>query len=128
MSNTLRYAKSHEWVQDNGDGTATVGISSHAQESLGDIVFVELPDTGAELEAGEEFGVVESVKAASDVYSPISGEVLEVNEALEDSPELINSDPYGEGWIMKLSLPNASELEQLLDAKGYQAIVDAEND
>ncbi len=130
MSNipsNLRFAKSHEWVLDNGDGTATVGISDHAQELLGDVVFVELPEVGRTLEAGEEFSLVESVKAASDVYSPVSGEVIAVNEALEDAPETLNEDPYTEGWIAKVRLSNSDELSALLDASAYQAVVaDAE--
>lgn len=120
----LRYAKSHEWVRDNGDGTATIGISDFAQDELGDVVFVELPEVGTMLEAGEDFGVVESVKAASDIYAPISGEVVEANEVLEDSPETINESAYEEGWLIKVSIGDAAELDNLLDAAGYQAMVD----
>ncbi|CBV42411.1 glycine cleavage system protein GcvH [Halomonas elongata] len=122
----LRYAESHEWIQDNGDGTVTIGITDHAQQSLGDVVFVELPEVGASLAKGDEFGVVESVKAASDLYAPVSGEVVEVNESLEDAPESINESPYEDAWIMKVRLEDGSDLEDLLDADAYQAIADAE--
>ncbi|MWJ28419.1 glycine cleavage system protein GcvH [Halomonas sediminis] len=130
MSNVpaeLRYAKSHEWVLDNQDGTVTVGITDHAQEALGDVVFVELPDVGRALARGDEFGVIESVKAASDLYSPVQGEVIEVNEILEDSPETINEAPYEAGWIMKVRLDEASSIEGLLDAQAYQATINAED-
>lgn len=126
MSNVLsnlKYAASHEWVLDNGDGTVTVGISDHAQELLGDVVFVELPEVGRELSAGEEFSLVESVKAASDIYAPISGEVVAVNEDLEDAPETVNEESYEGGWIAKIKLADASELENLLDADAYTAKV-----
>lgn len=113
------YSDSHEWLQDNGDGTATVGISDHAQEALGDLVFVELPSAGDSLSAKQACAVVESVKAASDIYSPISGEVVEVNELLSDTPELINSDAYGEGWIFRLKIADAGEIDALLDAEAY---------
>jgi glycine cleavage system H protein len=122
----LHYAESHEWIKDNGDGTVTIGITDHAQEALGDVVFVELPEVGASLAKDDEFGVVESVKAASDLYAPLAGEVLEVNEALEDSPESLNESPYEDAWIMKLRPDNASDLETLLDADGYKAFIDAE--
>ena len=122
----LKYAKSHEWVLDNGDGTATVGITAHAQEALGDVVFVELPEVGRELAAGDEFGVVESVKAASDLYSPVGGEVLEVNSALEDAPETINASPFEAGWIMKVRFSDAGDLENLLDADAYEQTAEAE--
>ena len=114
-----KYAKTHEWARDNGDGTVTVGISEHAQDSLGDIVFVELPEVGQEVVAGAEFGVVESVKAASDLYSPVSGEVTEVNDSLESAPETINEDPFEAGWIMKVKASDESELDSLLDADAY---------
>ena len=123
----LRYAKSHEWVRDEGDGTATVGITDHAQEMLGDLVFVEVPEVGETVEAGGDCAVVESVKAASDVYSPVSGEVLEVNEILNDAPETINEDAFGEGWLYKVKLSDESEMEGLLDAAGYDAML-AEED
>jgi glycine cleavage system H protein len=124
MSNVpanLKYASSHEWVLDNGDGTVTVGISDHAQEQLGDVVFVELPEVGREVEAGEEFSVVESVKAASDIYSPVSGEVVEANEALEDSPETINEEAFEGGWIAKIKLAEGTDLSNLMDATAYEA-------
>jgi glycine cleavage system H protein len=118
----LRYARSHEWARVEDDGTVTVGISDHAQEALGDVVFVELPEPGAELAAGDEAGVVESVKAASDIYAPISGRVIAVNETLEDTPETVNSDPYQDGWFFRLQPQDVSEVESgLLDAEGYQA-------
>ncbi|MCE0732187.1 glycine cleavage system protein GcvH [Halomonas sp. G15] len=123
----LRYAESHEWVLDNGDGTVTIGISDHAQESLGDVVFVELPEVGRTLELKEEFGVVESVKAASDLYAPVAGEVIEVNEALEDAPETLNESPYEDGWIMKVRLEDATQLDDLLDADGYEAVASADD-
>ena len=116
----LKYASSHEWVRVEADGTAYVGITDHAQAALGDLVFVELPDVEATLAAAEEAGVVESVKAASDIYSPVSGEVIAVNEALEDAPELINSDPYGDGWIFRIRLSDQEELEDLLSADEYE--------
>ncbi len=121
----LRYAASHEWARLEAEGSVTVGISDHAQEALGDVVFVELPELGKQLAAGQEAGVVESVKAASDIYSPISGEVIAINEALTDSPENVNTDPYG-SWFYKLQPSNAAELDKLLDAAGYQAACDAD--
>ncbi len=127
MSNiptNLRFAKSHEWVLDNGDGTVTVGISDHAQELLGDVVFVELPELGREVNAGDDFSLVESVKAASDVYSPVSGEVIAVNDALEESPELINESPYGDAWIAKLKVSDAGQIAALMDAQAYEATID----
>jgi glycine cleavage system H protein len=117
----LRYSKEHEWVRSDGS-TATIGITSFAADELGDIVFVELPGPGARLKQFESFGVVESVKAVSDLYAPVSGEVTEVNEALRDSPELLNSDAFGEGWICRLTLADPGELEQLMDAAGYQEL------
>ena len=130
MSNAptdLRYAKSHEWVRDEGDGTATVGISDHAQELLGDLVFVDPPGIGDTVEAGGDCAVVESVKAASDVYSPVSGEVVAINEALGDAPETINEDAFGEGWIVKVKMSDVAELDGLLDTAGYAALL-AEED
>ncbi len=121
----LKYLSSHEWVRVEADGTLTVGISDHAQSALGDLVFVETPDVGRQLKAGEAFAVVESVKAASDVYSPVSGEVLAVNDALGATPELINQSPYSEGWLMKIRPGDAAEVSTLLDAAAYQAVVDA---
>ena len=122
MSNTpsdLKYTKSHEWIRDNGDGTVTLGITDHAQELLGDLVFVEVPESGTEVEAGGEIAVVESVKAASDVYSPVTGEVVEANEALADAPESVNDSPYESGWICKIRLSDTSQLEALMDADSY---------
>ncbi|MHC2146215.1 glycine cleavage system protein GcvH [Pseudomonas alkylphenolica] len=118
----LRFAESHEWAKLEADGTVTVGISDHAQEALGDVVFVELAEVGKVFAAGEAAGVVESVKAASDIYAPVSGEVIAVNEALADSPESLNSDPYG-SWIFKLKPSDKAELDKLLDAAGYQAAI-----
>jgi len=115
----LRYATTHEWVRLESDGTFTVGISEHAQGLLGDMVFVELPDVGAQIGAGDDVAVAESVKAASDVYAPISGEVLAVNEELEDSPELVNSDPFGDGWLFRIKAEDPTEVEALLDAEAY---------
>ena len=116
----LKYARSHEWARLEADGNITVGISDHAQEALGDVVFVELPDVGSQLSAGDEAGVVESVKAASDVYAPVSGEVLEVNPLLDDSPETVNSDPYNDGWFYRLKPSDSSEFENLLSAEDYE--------
>ncbi len=121
----LKYAKSHEWVRVEGD-TAIVGVTDHAQDQLGDMVYVELPEVGSQYAAGDACAVVESVKAASDVYAPVSGEVVEVNEALADSPELVNQDAYGDGWIMRLKLSDPAELDGLMDADGYAAYVESE--
>ena len=119
----LKYTKSHEWLRVEEDGLITVGISDHAQELLGDLVFVELPETGTEFVAGDECCVVESVKAASDVYMPISGEIVEVNEALVDEPEIINSSPYDSGWLFKVQ-PSAEEIKELMDADAYLAEIE----
>jgi len=119
----LKYTKSHEWLRVEDDGLVTVGISDHAQELLGDLVFVELPETETDFVAGDECCVVESVKAASDVYMPISGEVVEINEALADEPEIINSSPYDNGWLFKIK-PSADEMDDLMDADAYQAEID----
>jgi glycine cleavage system H protein len=116
----LKYAKSHEWARLEEDGTVTVGISDHAQDALGDVVFVELPEEGAELAAGDEAGVVESVKAASDIYAPVGGTVIAVNGGLEETPETVNSDPYNDGWFFRLKPTDSGELAQLLDAEAYQ--------
>lgn len=116
----LKYASSHEWARLEEDGTITVGISDHAQEALGDVVFVELPEVGSTLAAGDEAGVVESVKAASDIYSPVGGEVVAINDRLEDEPETVNADPYSDGWFFRLKPTDASELEELLSADDYQ--------
>ena len=119
----LQYTKSHEWVRTEGD-TATIGITDHAQDELGDVVFVELPDEGSTFDAGDSFGTVESVKAVSDLYTPVGGEVVEVNSSLEDAPEKINDDPYGEGWIVKLS---TSEEADLLSPEEYEKVVEEES-
>lgn len=121
----LKYVSSHEWLRLEADGSVTVGITEHAQELLGDIVFVELPAVGANLAADEQAGVVESVKAASDVYAPIAGEVLEVNAELEANPELANSEPYAAGWFFKIKPANAADLDGLLDAAAYAAEIGA---
>lgn len=115
----LRYAKSHEWVRVENDGTATIGITDYAQNSLGDITYVQVPRVGASLKAGETFGVVESVKAASDLYAPVAGTVLAVNPALESAPETINRSPYGDGWMMKVKLADPAAADALLDAEAY---------
>jgi glycine cleavage system H protein len=117
----LRYAKSHEWIRLEDDGTAYVGISEHAQEAMGDLVYVELPDVGAVVASSDETGVVESVKAASDIYAPVSGEIVAVNEALSDNPELVNQDCYGDGWLFRIKLKDPAELEDLLSAADYAA-------
>jgi glycine cleavage system H protein len=120
----LKYAKSHEWLKLSSDATALVGITDYAQNSLGDITYVQLPKVGATLKAGETFGVVESVKAASDLYSPVAGTVLEVNRALDSAPETLNQSPYEGGWILKIKLSDpATAAEALLDAKAYQALI-----
>lgn len=119
VPNDLRYAKSHEWLKLESDGTATVGISDYAQNSLGDITYVQLPKVGAAFKAGETFGVVESVKAASDLYAPAAGTVVAVNPALESAPETVNSAPYEGGWMMKLKLANPADASALLDAAAY---------
>ena len=129
MSNTpseLKYASSHEWARLEEDGTVTIGITDHAQEALGDVVFVELPAVGDSLAAGDEAGVVESVKAASDIYAPVGGEVIAVNAQLEDEPEIVNSDPYNDGWFFRLQPGDSSELDKLLDADDYAAQCDEE--
>ena len=127
MSNVpadLKYASSHEWVRSEGNGVYSVGITEHAQGLLGDMVFVDLPEVGRTVEAGEDCAVAESVKAASDIYSPISGEIVAVNSELESSPELVNSEPYGEGFLFKIKASDESELDALLDAAGYQATLE----
>jgi glycine cleavage system H protein len=119
----LKYAKSHEWVKKLADGTVVIGITDHAQHALGDLVFVEVPKAGRKLAANESCAVVESVKAASDVYAPIAGEVTETNAALANAPEILNSDPYGEGWMWKLQPANPADVDALLDAAGYQKVI-----
>ena len=122
----LKYASSHEWVRLESDGSYTVGITEHAQELLGDMVFVELPEVGDTVTAGEDCAVAESVKAASDIYAPISGEVVAVNENLEDSPELVNSDAYGDGWFFRVKLSDPAELDDMLDANAYNELCEEE--
>jgi len=122
MSNTpknLKYASTHEWARLEEDGTVTVGITDHAQHALGDVVFVDLPEVGAVLGVADEAGVVESVKAASDIYAPVAGEVIEVNALLEDNPEMVNADPYNDGWFYRLQPEDVRELEDLLSAEAY---------
>ena len=120
----LRYAESHEWVSQEEEGVVKVGVSDHAQEQLGDLVFVELPEEGATFGRGDACSVVESVKAASDIYCPVSGEVVVVNEALADTPEIVNNDPYGDGWLFSVKLDDPSELEDLMDAEAYKEHLD----
>jgi len=127
MSNipaNLKYASSHEWLRADGDGVYTVGITEHAQDLLGDMVFVELPDVGDTVAQGDDCAVAESVKAASDIYAPVSGEIVAVNDALADSPELVNSSPYEDGWLFKIKIADEAELSALLDAAGYQGVID----
>lgn len=126
MSNipdNLKYTRTHEWMRAESDGTYTVGITDHAQDLLGDMVFVELPESDADVEAGADCAVVESVKAASDVYAPVEGTVIAVNEALQDSPELVNKDPYGDGWLYRIRPADAAAVEELMDAAAYGAVV-----
>ena len=126
IRNELKYLPSHEWARLEEDGTVTIGISDHAQDSLGDVVFVELPEVGSTVSKGEEAGVVESVKAASDIYSPVSGEVSAINDALEDSPETVNGSPYDDGWFFRVQPTDTSELDDALDADGYRNAVESE--
>jgi len=126
MPGDLKYSKSHEWLRANDDGSVTIGITDHAQEQLGDLVYVEVPENGRELELEEACAVVESVKAASDVYAPIAGTVVEGNEALADAPEAVNNDAYGEGWLLKMTPADAGALSGLMDASEYQAFVESE--
>jgi glycine cleavage system H protein len=123
----LKYTKSHEWVRVDDDGVVTVGITDHAQELLGDLVFVELPEVGVEFGAGSECAVVESVKAASDVYSPLTGEVIEANEDLADSPEIINQEAYEGGWIFRMRITDPAELAELMDADSYAEYAESED-
>jgi len=122
----LKYIETHQWVRVADDGTATVGITDFAQEQLGDVVYIGVPDVGVTVNGGEEAGVAESVKSASDVFSPVTGEVIAVNENLEDEPELVNEDPYGDGWMFKVKLEDAGELDGLMDATAYAEHVAAE--
>lgn len=120
----LKYTKEHEWVRDNGDGTATIGITDFAQGELGDIVFVELEPEGSEFDQDEVFGTVEAVKTVSELFCPVAGEIAEINEELEDEPELVNTDPYGKGWMVKIKVSDSSELESLLSVDEYKEIVE----
>jgi glycine cleavage system H protein len=120
----LKYTKEHEWVRDNGDGTATIGITDFAQGELGDIVFVELEPEGSEFDQDEVFGTVEAVKTVSELFCPVTGEIAEINEELEDEPELVNTDPYGKGWMVKIKVSDSSELESLLSVDEYKEIVE----
>ncbi|MEY8710041.1 glycine cleavage system protein H [Mangrovibacter phragmitis] len=126
VPNELKYTKEHEWLRKEEDGTYTVGITEHAQELLGDMVFVDLPEVGATVSAGDDCAVAESVKAASDIYAPVSGEIVAVNEELNDSPEQVNSEPYGNGWIFKIKASDTSEIDALLDAEAYEALLEDE--
>jgi glycine cleavage system H protein len=123
----LKYSKEHEWVRVSGN-IATIGVSDYAQDQLGEIVFVELPDEGEEIEKDDAFGVVESVKSVNDVYTPLSGRVVEVNDPAVDSPEIVNEDPYGEGWLIKIEISDTSELKDLMSAKDYQAYIKEESE
>jgi glycine cleavage system H protein len=120
IPNELRYAKSHEWVKTEADGSLRVGISDHAQAALGDVVFVEVPQAGRKVKAGEACAVVESVKAASDIYAPVAGEIIEGNGVLADAPETVNQDSYGQGWFFRIKPDNAADVDNLLDAAGYE--------
>lgn len=124
IPNDLKFLPSHEWVREEEDGIVRVGISDHAQQALGDMVFVELPESGSEISAEDACAVVESVKAASDVYAPLSGEVLEINEALEESPELVNESPYEDGWLFTLQISDPAELDKLLNAEAYAEAIE----
>lgn len=129
MSNVpkeLKYSKDHEWLRKDSDGSYIVGITDHAQELLGDMVFVDLPEVGSAVSAGDDCAVAESVKAASDIYAPISGKIVAINDELEGSPELLNSDPYQDGWLFKIEASDESEIAALLDAAAYQALLDSE--
>ncbi|MCH2448731.1 MAG: glycine cleavage system protein GcvH [Gracilimonas sp.] len=119
----LKYTREHEWIKDNGDGTATIGITDFAQSELGDIVFVELEPEGTEISKDDTFGTVEAVKTVSDLYAPVDGEIVEVNETLEDEPELVNDDPYGDGWMVKVKLEDESQLEDLLTSEEYENVI-----
>ncbi|MDX1443588.1 MAG: glycine cleavage system protein GcvH [Gammaproteobacteria bacterium] len=129
MSNVpaeLRYTKSHEWVRKEDDGSVTIGISDHAQAALGDLVFVEAPESGDSVNSGDAVAVVESVKAASDVYAPVAGEIVAGNDGLADAPEAVNEDPYGEGWIFKMKPENMDDVDALMDAEAYKKVLEDE--
>jgi len=128
LPSDLRYTKSHEWVRRLDDGTLEVGITEHAQDLMGDMVYVELPEAGASVEAGKECAVVESVKAASDVYAPVAGEVIAVNDVLSDAPETVNQDPYGKGWMFRIKPADASQFDALLQAGAYEEVLASEED
>ena len=119
----LRYLSSHEWLRVEDDGTAVVGITDHAQDAMGDLVFVETPELGSTVSASEEAGVVESVKAASDIYAPVSGEIVAINESLEEAPETVNQDPYGDGWMFRIKMSDAAEVEKMLSADDYAEMI-----
>jgi glycine cleavage system H protein len=121
-----RYAATHEWALNEASGIVSVGITDHAQKALGDVVFVELPEVGTHVDAGDQAGVVESVKAASDIYAPVSGEVVEINEVLQGAPETVNADPYADGWFFRIRADDIEELDSLLDAEGYEASIEDE--
>ena len=123
----LKYVETHEWVREDGDGTVIIGITDYAQGALGDVVYVELPEVDSEFEMGDEVAVVESVKAASDIYAPLSGTITEVNESLEGNPELVNTDPYRDGWFFRLKLRDVEELSSLMDSESYSELCDNEN-
>lgn len=118
----LKYVASHEWIRVESDGTVTIGITDFAQQQLGDVVFVELPEVGTDVEAEQDIAVVESVKAASDIYAPLAGKIIAINDAIVDAPETVNEDPYGDAWFFKMELANAADLDNLLDAAGYAAL------
>ena len=124
----VKYTKEHEWARDEGDGRIRVGITDYAQDALGDVVYVDIPETGTEVKAGEPFGEVESTKSVSDVYSPVSGTVIERNGALEERPELVNEDPYGEGWMVAIEVGDQGQLEGLMDAEEYRSFAEASQD
>lgn len=119
----LKYTKDHEWIRNNGDGTATIGITEFAQSELGDIVFVDIQEVGSSISKDDTFGSVEAVKTVSELFMPVDAEIVEINEKLESNPELVNEDPYGEGWMVKVKLSSPDQIDQLLDAQGYQEIV-----
>ena len=121
----VRYTKEHEWVRVEGDGVARVGITDHAQDALGDVVYVDLPEVGSDVRADESFGEVESTKSVSDVYSPVTGKVVERNQALSDRPELVNEQPYGDGWLISVKLEDPGEIDRLMDAGGYRSFVES---
>ena len=123
----LKYTKTHEWVKQEADGSLTVGITDHAQGLLGDMVFIELPEAGTDYNTGDDCAVVESVKAASDVYCPVSGEITEINEAIVEAPEIVNQDPFGDGWLFKLKPADAGEVEDLLNAESYKELAEEES-